>query len=58
MRISPGEDEWLCDRDQGMWVVFCSGKSEGTDVLAQHTLLQVCHLMAAVPVKGTTIIAW
>ena len=57
MRISPGEDEWLCDRDQGMWVVFCSGKSDGTDVLAQHTLLRVCHHMAAVPVKGTTQMA-
>ena len=33
-------------------------KSDGTDFPAQHTLLQVCHRVAAVPLKGSTIIAW
>ena len=37
--------------------MFSSGKSEGSDFLAQHTLLQVCHLVAAVLEKGTTTLA-
>ena len=35
--------------------MFRSGQSEGTDFLAKQTLLQVCHLVIAVPVEGTTI---
>ena len=38
--------------------MFSSGKSEGTDFLAQHTLLQVCHHVAAVLANGSTISAW
>ena len=36
--------------------MFRSGQSEGTDLLANQTLLQVCHPVAAVPVEGSTII--
>ena len=42
----------------GVRGVFCSGKSEGADFLAQHTLLQVCHHVASVLEKGTTTKAW
>ena len=43
-------------QNQGVWKVFCSGKSERTDFLDQHTLLHVCHHVGAV-LEGTTIIA-
>ena len=42
-------------QNQGMWGVFNIVKSEGADFLAQHSLLQVCHPLAAVLEKGTTI---
>ena len=42
---------------KGCGGVFNSGKSERTDFLPYHTLLQVCHPVAAVLEKGTTIIA-
>ena len=45
-------------QNQGVWWVFSSGKSDGTDFLAQHTLLQVCYHVAAVLQKGTPKIAW
>ena len=34
--------------------VFSSGKSDGADFLDQHTLLQVCHHVAAELERGTT----
>ena len=34
------------------------GKRERTYFLAQHTLLQICHLVDAVVVKVIPIIAW
>ena len=42
----------------GVWGAFSSGQREGACFLAQHTLLQVCHLVASVLEKGTIIIAW
>ena len=33
-------------------------KSVDTDFPTQHTLLQICHLVASVLERGTTIIAW
>ena len=45
-------------RSRGVGRVFRSGKSEGADFLSQHTMLQVCHYVATLLVKGTTIIAW
>ena len=44
-------------QNQGVWEVFCNGKSERTDFPDQHTLLHVCHHVDAVLEKGTTIIA-
>ena len=38
--------------------VFGCGKSEGADILAQHTLLQVCQPLSSVLEKDTTKIAW
>ena len=52
------KDAWMLRRAQGVWGVLNSGTSEGTHFSAQHTLLQVCHPVAAVPVKGKTISAW
>ena len=43
---------------QGLCRVFSSEKGVGTDFLAQLTLLHVCHHVAAVLVKGTTMSAW
>ena len=37
---------------------FCFGQSEGAYFRAQHTLLQVCHLVGAVLEKDTAIIPW
>ena len=45
-------------QNQGVWEVLSSGKRERTYFLAQHTLLQVCHLVGAVLDEGTSIIAW
>ena len=53
-----GEERMDVMHNQGVWEVFSSGKSERTYFLAKHTLLQVCHLVDAVLVKVTTIIAW
>ena len=39
-------------RDVQLW------ESEGADFLALHTLIQVCHPVAAVLEKGTTLQAW
>ena len=57
---------WECSGEERMDVrrrsrvvgVFSSGKSEGADFLAQRTMLQVCHHVASVLEKGTTIKAW
>ena len=49
------EKELELGRNQGVWGVFGIGKSEGTDIPAQHTLLQICHHVAALLGKGTTI---
>ena len=53
-----GQSKDGCRQNQGVWEVFCSGKRDRTDFLAQHTLLQVCHPVGAVLEKRTTIIAW
>ena len=37
--------------------MFNSERSHGTDFLGNHTMLQVCHLAAAVHVQGITILA-
>ena len=51
-------EEWMDVRqNQGVWEVVSQGKSEGAGFLAQHTMLQVCHHMAAVLEKGATILA-
>ena len=53
-----GQERVDVRQNQGVWWVFSSGKSEGTDFLAQNTLLQGCHSVAAVYEMGTTLIAW
>ena len=45
-------------QNQGVWWVFRSGKSDGTDFLAQNTLLHVCLFVAAALEKSTTLVAW
>ena len=46
------------ERDQRVWEVFSSGKCEATDFPAQHTSLQVCHIVASDLVKDTIVAAW
>ena len=45
-------------QNQGVCVAFSSGKSEGADFVAQHTLLQVCLLVTAVLESCTTLTDW
>ena len=37
--------------------VLNSGERKGADFVSQHTLLQVCHPVASMLEKGTTVIA-
>ena len=53
-----GEERMDVRQNQGVCGAFSSGKSEGADFVAQHTLLQVCYPVTAVLESCTTLIEW
>ena len=63
-KISALNGVWECsgaermDVRQCSWGVFIRGESDGTCFLCKPTLLPVCHPLASVIEKGTTITTW